>query len=143
MNSTVKVKQATRPLDVLVADDEPADNLLLALAAKDAHVDMTFTFAEDGEELLRVLAERVTEGNAPDVVVLDIRMPRCTGLEAMEVISASEVLRRIPIVMFTTSRRSADMERGLSLGVTRFEIKPSSYPELVAFANELASVVRG
>jgi CheY-like chemotaxis protein len=143
MNSAVKVMQATRPLDVLVADDEPADNLLLALAAKDAHVDMTFTFAEDGEELLRVLAERVTEGNAPDVVVLDIRMPRCTGLEAMEVISASEVLRRIPVVMFTTSRRSVDMERGLSLGVTRFEIKPSSYPELVAFANELASVVRG
>jgi CheY-like chemotaxis protein len=143
MNSTLKVMQATRPLDVLVADDEPADNLLLALAAKDAHVDMTFTFAEDGEELLRVLAERVTEGNAPDVVVLDIRMPRCTGLEAMEVISASEVLRRIPVVMFTTSRRSVDMERGLSLGVTRFEIKPSSYPELVAFANELASVVRG
>lgn len=143
MNSAVKVMQATRPLDVLVADDEPADNLLLALAAKDAHVDMTFTFAEDGEELLRVLAERVTEGNAPDVVVLDIRMPRCTGLEAMEVISASEVLRRIPVVMFTTSRRSVDMERGLSLGVTRFEIKPSSYPELVAFANQLASVVRG
>ena len=143
MNSAVKVMQATRPIDVLVADDEPADNLLLALAAKDAHVDMTFTFAEDGEELLRVLAERVTEGNAPDVVVLDIRMPRCTGLEAMEVISASEVLRRIPVVMFTTSRRSVDMERGLSLGVARFEVKPSSYPELVAFANELASVVRG
>ena len=135
--------QATRPLDVLVADDEPADNLLLALAAKDARIDMTFTFAEDGEELLRVLAERVTAGNAPDVVVLDIRMPRCTGLEAMEVISASEVLRRIPVVMFTTSRRSVDMERGLSLGVARFEVKPSSYPELVAFANELASVVRG
>jgi CheY-like chemotaxis protein len=80
MNSTVQVMQATRPLDVIVADDEPADNLLLALAAKDARVDMTFTFAEDGEELLRILAERVTEGNAPDLVVLDIRMPRCSGL---------------------------------------------------------------
>jgi hypothetical protein len=45
--------------------------------------------------------------------------------------------------MFTTSRRSADMELGLSLGVTRFEIKPSSYPELVAFANDLVSVARG
>jgi CheY-like chemotaxis protein len=61
----------------------------------------------------------------------------------MEVISASEVLRRIPVVMFTTSRRAADQAQGLRLGVTRFEIKPSSYPELVAFANELANVVRG
>ena len=58
-------------------------------------------------------------------------------------ISLSESLRQIPVVMFTTSRRTADMELGLSLGVTRFEIKPSSYPELVAFANALVTVARG
>ena len=134
--------RASRPLDVIVADDEPADNLLLALAAQDAEVEMNFTFAEDGEELVQLLTERVAAGNAPDVVVLDIRMPRCTGLEAMELISLSASLRRIPVVMFTTSRRATDMELGLSLGVTRFEIKPSSYPELVAFANDLVSVAR-
>ena len=143
MTAAVQAMKATRAIDVLVADDEPADNLLLAIAAKDAQVEMAFTFAEDGEELLRILDERVASGNAPDVVVLDIRMPRCTGLEAMEVISKSEVLRRIPVVMFTTSRRAADKAQGLSLGVTRFEIKPSSYPALVDFANELADVVFG
>ena len=145
MNATPsgQAKRSTQPLDVIVADDEPADNLLLAMAAQEADVEMNFTFAEDGEELIRVLTERVAEGKVPDVVVLDIRMPRCTGLEAMELISLSETLRHIPVVMFTTSRRTADMELGLSLGVTRFEIKPSSYPELVAFANELVSVARG
>ena len=142
MNSTVLTMAASRPLEVIVADDEPADNLLLAMAAQDAQVDMNFTFAEDGEELLQLLIDRVEAGNAPDVVVLDLRMPRCNGLEAMEAISLSQVLRRIPVVMFTTSRRAADMERGLSLGATRFEIKPSSYPELVAFANELVEVVQ-
>ena len=145
MNATPssRAKRSIQPLDVIVADDEPADNLLLAMAAQDADVEMNFTFAEDGEELIRLLTERVAEGNLPDVVVLDIRMPRCTGLEAMELISLSESLRQIPVVMFTTSRRNADMELGLSLGVTRFEIKPSSYPELVAFANELVTVARG
>jgi len=146
MNATVFAKEAPsfgRALDVIVADDEPSDNLLLALAAQDAQVEMKFTFAEDGEELLRILIDRVASGNAPDVVVLDIRMPRCNGLEALEAIALSESLRRIPVVMFTTSRRAADMERGLSLGATRFEIKPSSYPELVAFANELAELARG
>ena len=146
MIRTAPAEQVTapaRPIDVIVADDEPADNLLLALAALDAGVEMEFTFAEDGEELVRMLAERVTAGNVPDVVVLDIRMPRCTGFEAMELISLSKDLREIPVVMFTTSRRDADMERGLSLGVTRFEIKPSTYPALVAFAGELATVARG
>ena len=130
----------SKPLDVMVADDEPSDNLLLALAAQDAQVEMNFTFAEDGEELLELLIDRVASGNPPDVVVLDIRMPRCNGLEALEAISVSASLRQIPVVMFTTSRRMADMELGLSLGATRFEVKPSSYPELVAFANDLAAV---
>jgi len=146
MISSVSVKATPAPgraLDVVVADDEPSDNLLLALAAQDADVEMNFTFAEDGEELLRILIDRVTSGNAPDVVVLDIRMPRCNGLEAMEAISLSASLRRIPVVMFTTSRRVADMERGLSLGAARFEIKPNSYPELIAFANDLAHIARG
>lgn len=139
----LRTASSAQPIEVIVADDEPADNLLLALAAQDAEVAMNFTFAEDGEELLQILTERAASGNPPDVVVLDIRMPRCTGIEAMELISLSETLRRIPVVMFTTSRRAADMEAGLSLGVTRFEIKPSSYPELVAFANDLVSVARG
>ena len=60
-----------RPLDVIVADDEASDNLLLTMAARDAEVEMTLTFAKDGEELLRILNERVASGNAPDVVVLD------------------------------------------------------------------------
>ena len=136
-------KAPVHPLDVLVADDEASDNLLLTMAARDAEVEMTLTFAKDGEELLRILNERVASGNAPDVVVLDIRMPRCSGLEVMEVISVSEVLRRIPVVMYTASRRVADMDRALALGVTKFEVKPSSYPELVAFAKGLVNVVRG
>lgn len=146
MESPVCVNEAEttgRALDVVVADDEPTDKLLLALAALDADVEMNFTFAEDGEELLRILIERVTAGNAPDVVVLDIRMPRLSGLEALAAMSMAQSLRRIPVVIFTTSRRSADLERGLSLGATKVSIKPSSYPELVTFANDLAEIARG
>ena len=129
-------------LDVIVADDEPGDNLLFTLAAKDAACELKLTFVADGEELLRLLADRLAAGDPPDVVVLDIRMPRCSGLEAMEVIASSEELRRIPVVMFTTSRREADISRGLELGVVRFETKPSSYPELVEFLGELPDAAR-
>ena len=135
-------KATSIPLDVIVADDERADNLLLEMAARDASVLVNFTFAEDGEELLRILNERVESGNAPDLVVLDNRMPRCSGLEAMAMIARSADLRVIPVVMFTTSHRSRDEERALTLGVTKFVTKPSSYSELVAFANELVDVAR-
>jgi hypothetical protein len=49
MNAATLTMAPTRPLEVIVADDEPADNLLLAMAAQDAHVEMNFTFAEDGD----------------------------------------------------------------------------------------------
>lgn len=134
--------QGRAALDVVVAEDEPSDRLLLAMAATDADLELSFTFAEDGDDLLAILHQRVAAGLLPDVIVLDIRMPRRNGLEAMEIIAADETLRSIPVVMFTTSRRLADMERGLSLGVTRYEVKPRSYPELVAFARTIAEVVR-
>ncbi len=134
--------QGRSALDVIVAEDEPSDRLLLAMAATDADLELSFTFAEDGDDLLAILRERVAADLLPDVIVLDIRMPRRNGLEAMEIIAADETLRSIPVVMFTTSRRLADMERGLSLGVTRYEVKPRSYPELVAFARTIAEVVR-
>jgi CheY-like chemotaxis protein len=132
--------QGRKALDVIVAEDEPSDRLLLAMAATDADLELSFTFAEDGDDLLNILRQRVEAGLPPDVIVLDIRMPKCNGLEAMEIISADETLKTIPVVMFTTSRRIADMERGLSLGVVRYEVKPRSYPELVAFARQIADV---
>lgn len=134
--------QERSALDVIVAEDEPSDRLLLAMAATDADLELSFTFAEDGDDLLGILRQRVEAGLLPDVIVLDIRMPRCNGLEAMEIIAADETLRSIPVLMFTTSRRLADMEHGLSLGVVRYEVKPRSYPELVAFARTIAEVVR-
>jgi CheY-like chemotaxis protein len=141
--TTALTRQDQTAIDVIVAEDEPSDRLLLAMAATDAELDLSFTFAEDGEDLLDILGQRVEAGLPPDVIVLDIRMPRCNGLEAMEIIAADERLRSIPVVMFTTSRRIADMERGLSLGVVRYEVKPRSYPELVAFARTIVEIVRG
>jgi CheY-like chemotaxis protein len=140
--STVAPRSRTRhaSIDILVADDQPGDNLMLALAAQEAGADVAFTFVDDGEELLLVLAERTRRGNLPDVLMLDLRMPRCSGLEVLALLAGSEVLRTVPIVMFTVSRREVDRERGLALGATRFVNKPSSYGELMDFTNELAEL---
>ena len=63
--TSLQRRSPDKPLDVIVADDEPADNLLLAMAAQDADVEMNFTFAEDGEELMRILTERVAGAKPP------------------------------------------------------------------------------
>lgn len=70
-------------------------------------------------------------------------MPRCDGFGAMHAISSSEILDRIPVVMWNASHRVIDKERCLQLGATAFKVKPSNYAELVDFANELTEIVRG
>ena len=138
----LRTRKAIRsPLDVLVADDEPADKLLVALAAGEAATEIRFSFVDDGEQLLVALAKRIADGNPPDVVVLDLRMPRCSGLEALERLAESNTAREIPIVMFTNSRRQSDMDRAIELGVVRFQTKPASYTELVEFIDELGRIV--
>jgi CheY-like chemotaxis protein len=129
------------PIDVVVADDDLADNLMLTTAAQDARADLRFTFVEDGFSLLSVLSERIAAGQDPDLVVLDMRMPRCSGLEAMEKIRDTPSLAHIPVVMFTTSRREADIRRAQELGVAEYAIKPSTYAELVEFTDRLNRLV--
>ena len=134
-------------ITILMADDDADDRMLAADAMKESRLGNTFRCVEDGQELMDYLMRRgkYSHGNAPrpGLILLDLNMPRKDGRQALQEIKSDPELRRIPVVMFTTSRRAADMERGLSLGATRFEIKPSSYPALVAFANELADVARG
>ena len=111
-------------LKVLVVDDDADLRLSVATALSESHylVDQ----AKDGEEGVN----RVRAGKY-DLVLMDVNMPRMTGLEALKEIKADPDLRRIPIVVLTTSKEEEDIYRTYDLGANSFITKPVLFDSLV------------
>ncbi|MEZ4385463.1 MAG: response regulator [Nannocystaceae bacterium] len=123
-------------ITILIADDDPEDRMLAAEALEESRLANTIRFVEDGEELLDYLHHRgkftdPDESPRPGLILLDLNMPRKDGREALEEIKSNSELRRIPIVVLTTSQAEADIYRSYDLGVNSFIVKPVSFDSLV------------
>ena len=134
-------------LSILMAEDDPDDRLLLVDAVDEAALHLNIEFVGDGIELLDRL-HRVGSGDVadrpslPNLILLDLNMPRMDGREALEKLKADPDLRQIPVVIFTTSQSPDD--RGLveALGAAGFMTKPSSFQDLVALVRRLPEYCR-
>ena len=131
MKSTSK-----RPITILIADDDPEDRMLAAEALKESRLANDIRFVEDGEELVDYLLYRGRFTNPddaprPGVILLDLNMPRKDGREALKEIKANSELRRIPIIVLTTSKAEIDIYRSYDLGVNSFIVKPVTFDSLV------------
>jgi CheY-like chemotaxis protein len=124
------------PIVILMADDDPDDRMFAREALEESRVLNELRFVEDGEELLEYLNRtgRYTEpGSAPrpGVILLDLNMPRMDGREALAAIKSKPSLRRIPVVILTTSRTEEDIVHSYDLGVNSFITKPVTFEGLV------------
>jgi DNA-binding response OmpR family regulator len=118
------------PKKVLVVDDEP--NIVLSvefLMQREGHEVVT---ASDGQEAIDRLAEA-----RPDLMILDVMMPRKNGFEVCEQVRADPAYTGMPILMLTAKGREAEMKKGISLGADAYITKPFSTHDLVAKVNEL------
>lgn len=128
-------------VSILLADDDPDDRLMLAEALDESRVLNELSTVEDGEELLEYLrcegryANR--QGNLPGIILLDLNMPRLDGREALEQIKNDPELRRIPVVVLTTSKAEQDIFQTYDLGVNSFITKPVSFEGLVKIVSDL------
>jgi CheY-like chemotaxis protein len=125
-----------RPITILIADDDPEDRMLAAEALKESRLANDVRFVEDGEELVDYLTYRGRFTNPddaprPGVILLDLNMPRKDGREALREIKANAELRRIPIIVLTTSKAEIDIYRSYDLGVNSFIVKPVTFDSLV------------
>ncbi len=113
---------------ILLAEDSPADAEMAIDALRDAHLANPIVHVEDGVEALDYLlrrgrfADRVDED--PAVLLLDIKMPRMDGLEVLQKLRADENLRRLPVVILSSSREESDLARSWDLGVNAYVVKP-------------------
>lgn len=125
----------SKPIVILVAEDDPDDRLLVQEAFDESRLANELYFVEDGEELLDyLLRQNDYEGEDapyPGLILLDLNMPRKDGREALAEIKQNAKLRRIPIVVMTTSKAEEDILRTYDLGVSSFIVKPITFDGLV------------
>lgn len=124
-----------KPMHILMADDDPDDRLLAQDALAECHLQAEIHFVENGEELLDYLNRRgkYTQANAPrpGLILLDLNMPRKDGREALREIKSSPDLRRIPVIVLTTSKADTDISKIYELGANSFISKPVTFDALV------------
>ncbi|MBZ5709244.1 response regulator [Nannocystis pusilla] len=124
-----------RPITILIADDDPEDRMLAEEALRESRLVNDIRFVDDGEDLLEYLQGRGNyaggDNPRPDMILLDLNMPRMDGREALKVIKGDPELRRIPVVVLTTSKAEEDIYRTYDLGVNSFIIKPVTFDSLV------------
>ena len=130
------MKHNNKSMTILLADDDPDDRMLTRDAFEESRLRNTLEMVEDGEELMDYLNHRGTyKGNSakarPGLILLDLNMPRKDGREALKEIKSNPELRRIPIVVLTTSKAEEDILRTYDLGVNSFVVKPVTFEALV------------
>jgi CheY-like chemotaxis protein len=127
------------PVMIMLADDDPDDRFLVKEAFEESNLLNPLLTVEDGEQLMDYLHQKNGYENAqrPSLILLDLNMPRKSGFEALSEIKSDPELRRIPVVILTTSKAEEDIVRSYDLGVNSFIVKPVTFESLVEKVIEL------
>ena len=132
-----------RAITILMADDDADDRMFAKDALEEARLANDIHFVEDGEELMDYLRHqgKFAELNGspkPGLILLDLNMPRKDGREALKEIKEDDDLKRIPVVVLTTSKAQEDIYRTYDLGVSSYITKPVSFEGLVDIMKTLS-----
>ena len=136
------MKTEGKVITIVLADDDPDDRKLTEEAFAENRLANQLHCVEDGEELLDYLHRRgkythLRNEPLPGLILLDLNMPRKDGREALKEIKADPGLRRIPIVVLTTSKAEEDILRSYDLGVNSYVTKPVTFKSLVELVKVL------
>jgi CheY-like chemotaxis protein len=117
---------SSRPLRILLVEDSRADARLIVEGMLETKARITLNVAEDGEAAMDYLRRqgRYEDADAPDLILLDLNLPGKDGREVLADIMADEKLRRIPVVVLTTSKAEEDVTRCYELGANCYITKP-------------------
>lgn len=122
----------SKPFRILIADDDTDDVQLTKDCFKDNEWPVHVNDVADGQILLDVLKKMNDVSNSidlPQLILLDINMPRKSGFEVLQELKQIDNLRKIPVVIFSTSKAAKDIERAYELGASCFVSKPATFEE--------------
>lgn len=112
-------------LNVLVIEDDKIEVMKFGRVVSKSEVLHQITYAGDGEEAINLLAS--SETIPPQLIVLDLNMPRFDGFEFLKMVKSTEHLKYIPVVILTTSENMKDLKRCYELGIAGYLVKPLDY----------------
>ncbi len=124
------------PLEIILVEDERADALLIERALRRAGITGPLTVLTDGERALDYLLDCVGE-RLPGLILLDLKLPRVDGLTVLRRIKGTAGLRRVPVVVLTSSAQAGDVRAAYDLGANSYLVKPSRFAELCALAEQV------
>jgi CheY-like chemotaxis protein len=133
-----------KSIHIVIAEDDEEDRMLTREAMIESRVKNTVHFVEDGEYLMDYLHNKGDYSDkskfpAPGLILLDLNMPRKDGREALKEIKSNEQLKRIPVVILTTSKAEEDIIRTYDLGVNSFITKPVTFEGMINVMKTLGS----
>jgi two-component system, chemotaxis family, response regulator Rcp1 len=121
-----------RPIELLLVEDNYGDVLLTREACAEANTPINLSVAEDGEDALRRLRREGSHAAhpLPDLVLLDLNLPRMDGREVLETIKSDPQLQRIPVIVLTSSAAEIDVLRSYDLKANSYIVKPVEFDRL-------------
>jgi DNA-binding response OmpR family regulator len=119
---------------ILLVEDDPDHELLTIRALKKSNIANEVRVARDGEEALNLL---FSEGIRPQVILLDLKLPKVDGLEVLRRIRGSDATRMLPVVILTSSDEERDVVRSYQLGVNSYIRKPVSFTDFAEATRQL------
>ncbi|MFE3855904.1 response regulator [Streptomyces griseorubiginosus] len=130
---------AASPIDVLLVEDDPGDELMTREAFEDNKIGNTLHVVRDGEEALDFLYRRGdhTDAPQPDLILLDLNLPKYDGRQVLEKIKSDPELSHIPVVVLTTSAAEEDILRSYRLHANAYVTKPVDLDQFIAAVRQI------
>ena len=135
----VRTMTAIMPIQVLLVEDNPGDAQLTRIALEDSKIPIDLNVVEDGVEAMAFLRkqEKYVKAAHPDIVLLDFNLPRKDGREVLAEIKADENLKRIPVVVLTTSQAQEDILKAYNLSANCYITKPVDFDQFVKIVQSI------
>jgi two-component system, chemotaxis family, response regulator Rcp1 len=125
-------RETLSPVRILLVEDNPNDVEMTKRALHKGQVFNELTVARDGAEALEILeSTKVNPHSSPGLILLDLNLPRVSGIEVLQRIKSDPHLKRIPVIVLTTSTREEDVVRTYELGVNTFISKPVRFDDFI------------
>ena len=135
----MRMPEHVESIEVLLVEDDPGDVVLIQEAFEDNKVRNRLHCVSDGVDALRFLRrqDEFADAPRPDLILLDLNLPRKDGREVLEEIKSDEILKRIPVVVLTTSKAEEDVLRSYKLHANAYVTKPVDFDRFIEVVRQI------